>query len=946
MRGLADHLNQRGLVALAPANPAPRLPLWLILGWTLLTAHGALASQLLLPDLSDAGRWTAPTGQAVVAAAEPAPGSIRAIEWSLDVDWSRPNGCQIECVGLDILPADVFMLQVKPSAPYLNVTLTDLDGTVAFASRVGLTAGAWQQVSLPLTPESQKEMGESLIEAPRIMASGADGKLGRIQKVALGMDHRAGEFWGHKRVTYAFGDFRVRLLDSPELRDLLKTAAARVTEKLDQAQAKLNALDAAIDAAQAAGLDTAFAQAASVVAAHTIQWAQMDADYALEHGAPLFMADAERQADYLLESLSRAFADLQVVMQKGAPAVPAADMRKITTRKGNFNAADRPVIITGVQSPVFGYEATRRAGFNGVSQHEFGVGNVVNQDGTINAEAVRSVVGQAKDAADHNLAFDQLLTLHGLPEWAYEQHADMDPGGFRRARNPFMPWNVDSEGFRTLVDKFLSAGIPALAECPNIASYDLVNELWYAEHNDYPPAAWQEFLKRRYGDLGTLNTAWGANFGHWDEIAGQVDNPIAHADFAAYNAERVARFVEWAAGRVRQHDRDTPCYVKVHGGGVEAIGADKELLAKVLDAQGADCFPEPKFTPDGVEADFWTQAMILDLYRSLADKPIIDSEYHVVSYVPYEAVKDVSGDFVRAMLWQGALHGRDAAYIWIAQRRGACPWVPYESDDGSPHGDHLFLTLPWAFEAAARTAIELERCAEAICRFQEQQAEVALLYAGPDVRDTYQALYFLDAPFRFVTDAQIRAGALEEAGIKLLVVPSRAPISEEAFQNVLEFAMGGGTVTVGEGAFTQDEYGRPRELARIPRPGAIRILRTSAEGPALDKPLAADLDGLYDAARVRRPFRAAPAGVEPRPGPPQRRRVPGVELRAERTGPDWLVYLINFNPKPVKVKLDGLREDAALVSLLDGAGVSPTLTLEPLQPLLIRVQRRGAGPPA
>ncbi len=231
-------------------------------------------------------------------------------------------------------------------------------------------------------------------------------------------------------------------------------------------------------------------------------------------------------------------------------------------------------------------------------------------------------------------------------------------------------------------------------------------------------------------------------------------------------------------------------------------------------------------------------------------------------------------------------------------------------------------------DAAARAAIELERYADVIQQFQQQRAEVALLYAGPDVKEYYQALYFLDAPVRFVTDQQIRDGVLEQGEIKLLVVPSRATISDEGLRNVIEFALGGGTVAVGEEAFTRDEYGRPRDLSQTPRPEAIKILRTSAEGPALNKPLAKALDGLFDAARVRRPFRVS---------------IPGVELRAERAGPVWLLYLINFNSQPAEIELQGLREDAVVVNLFNHGEMAPTFTLAPLQPLLLRVQRRGRG---
>lgn len=888
-------------------------------------ASSASSSQLLLRDMSDPAAWTVQAGQTLTAGNEPAPESTRSMAWSLNVDSTLSGAAQITHDGLDIPLCDTFMFRVRPGGSCLNVALTDGDGTIVFASFTALAVGAWQQLKFPLTPESREEIASEQAPVPQMMAPGKDGEFGRIQKVTLDIDYRAEELQDAESLTYLFGDFRVRLVDSPELRDLLQTAYKRVNEKLDKAQEKLDALDAAIQAADAAGLDTAFAQAVSVVATHTIHWAQMDADYALENNAPIFVADAERQADYLLSSIPRAFEQLQKVIAEGTAAPPAADMTKIRPRKGGFYADERPVIITGLQSPFLDYEELRRGGYNGVSQREFGLASILAEDGGINADGIKTAVGYAHEAAAENLCLNLLMTLHSLPDWVYEKHPDIDPDGFRRSRNPFMPWNVDSPNFRKLVETFINAALPELAQCSNIAGYDLVNQLWYAVHNDYPAGDWHEFLRKRYFDIGQLNKAWGTQFISFDEPAAELDSPAARKDFADFNAERVARFLQWESGLIHRYDTDTPCYATVPGARTEVIGADKALLAEALDAQGADCSPHPVFTADGVEPDFWTQSIILDLYRSLQNKPIIDT-YHVACGVPYDAVHRISGDFVRTMLWQGALHGRDAAYIWSGQRRGACDWVPYEDADGGPHGDHLFLTLPWAMDGAARAAIELERYADVIQQFQQQRAEVALLYSGPDVKEYYQALYFLDAPIRFVTDQQVCDGVLEEGEIKLLVAPSRATISNEGLRGVIEFALGGGTVAVGKDAFTRDEYGRPRDLSETPRPEAIKILRTSAEGPALDKPLAKDLDGLFDAARVRRPFRVS---------------TPGVELRAERAGPVWLLYLINFNSKPVQIELQGLREAAVVVNLFDQAEMTPTFTLAPLQPLLLRVQRPG-----
>ncbi len=196
------------------------------------------------------------------------------------------------------------------------------------------------------------------------------------------------------------------------------------------------------------------------------------------------------------------------------------------------------------------------------------------------------------------------LALHDLPDWMYEKYPDIDPDGFRRSRNPSMPWNVDSPNFKKLVETFINAVLPELAQCSNIAGYNLVNELRYADHNDYPAGEWHAFLRKRYFDIGQLNKAWGTRFTSFDEPAAELDSAAARKDFADFNARRVARFLQWESGLIHRYDSDTPCYANVPGARTEVIGVDKALLGEALDAQGADCSPRPVFTADGMEPDF------------------------------------------------------------------------------------------------------------------------------------------------------------------------------------------------------------------------------------------------------------------------------------------------------------------------------------------------------
>jgi beta-galactosidase len=91
----------------------------------------------------------------------------------------------------------------------------------------------------------------------------------------------------------------------------------------------------------------------------------------------------------------------------------------------------------------------------------------------------------------------------------------------------------------------------------------------FSDYSDSARDAFRRWLRDRYGDIGRMNAAWGGSFwstryGAFDEVripnatlaAEDKLSPHALLDFARYQADTTARFLDRQAAIIRRHARD------------------------------------------------------------------------------------------------------------------------------------------------------------------------------------------------------------------------------------------------------------------------------------------------------------------------------------------------------------------------------------------------------
>jgi hypothetical protein len=778
--------------------------------------------------------WTTVGGGTLEYSESLAKEEAHSLIWKAPAVKARNSACGIERTGLKQPLPDKLSFWVYPErGAFLFVGLSDSQGNRVMKTPIpGLQVRQWNLVELtPKTMTPALRYGQPLTD---------------LDGIFIGTEDGCGEYPATGVYPYYLDGLTAWYPAAAVPAAETTARRAALDAKLAQVKAKAATLDALLARAAAAGLDTRYPRVSRTVMGQFVLFAAAEATEGK-------LDRAHRQADFLLATGDRSIGDLQQALaqpQLAPRAAAAVPMQNLVARHGKFYSGDRPVLMVGLCGwwDTASLPVVAATGFNCIST-EVGPAGVLKSAEATDPAAIQKVVAVMTDAQRQNLAVDLLLSPHYFPDWAYETYAGVDEGRARRNRNPFMPWDVSSPDFRRVLARYLGVILPEVRRQPALVSYDLVNEAWYETLGDLDPAAYAE----------------------WARTA-RKDHPF-WTSLNEFNKARVVEFFAWYAAAVHQYDTAHPVWAKVIGN-QEVMGIDREGVGDVLDANGADHYPQYPDPSGRYAADLWSQAIMQDSYRSFQpDKVMLDGEYHLI---PYSATVSPP-EYITTALWHAHLHGRDFSAIWVWGRE-----IENELNG--------FYTQPWCVEAAGKTALDLQRLAEQVTAFSAQPAAAAVFYGGTDFQRAYEAMTFLDAPFDLISEKRIAMGKL--GNYKLLVLPTDAELSAAAQVLVKRFTAAGG-----------------------------RVFRCAASGD--ERQLSRAIDGQYDAVQVARPVRAG---------------VFGVELRSAVVNGRTCAYLINLNREPATIRLQTSTPVTARLDLISRKPVAPVFTLPPLSPLLLELR--------
>ena len=564
-----------------------------------------------------------------------------------------------------------------------------------------------------------------------------------------------------------------------------------------------------------------------------------------------------------------------------------------------------------------------------IIQIEFGPRSVVTGPDTISTGAIEECLSILDRAAGAGVAVNLLISPHYFPDWAFEKWPHL-----RDAGGGFLKVDVHAPEARQVYEKFLRTVIPRLGHHPALHSICLSNEPVFTsgEKSRFVRDRWHRWLEQRHGTIAELNRRWGSEYADFVSIpvpAAEFDpSPLVY-DYVCFNQEAFAEFHGWMASIIRELAPDIPLHAKImvcanfvrHAHGPWSISP--ELFAALSDYNGNDAWKY--YRKEGPWASSWQdENMGYDFQRSMADKPIFNSENHLI---PDRTFDRVPPSHISNVFWQGAVHGQSATTTWVWERT-----YSFTHDfSGS------IMHRPQCVEAMGRTGLDLMRLSKEVTTLQEAPIQVALLWspaslvAGQDylnsLRQAYEALNFCGVRVGFVTERQLAACA--QTGIlpgrlgtvRLVVAPEVRWTPESTIAALAKYQKRGGRLLLVGKCFRSDEYGAKRKIAEeFPEP-----LEPPADSEEAFAAFAKEVGKL--------PFER-PVQLQCTDGTVAW----GVEYLAVRDGERLLVNLCNYRNETQSLSLLVNGKAVGGTDLRTGRRIGKTFELPPLEPSLVAIE--------
>lgn len=191
------------------------------------------------------------------------------------------------------------------------------------------------------------------------------------------------------------------------------------------------------------------------------------------------------------------------------------------------------------------------------------------EERTVSDEALKKAGVMLDMAAEHNLRviFSGPSAWEGTPEWA------------TALKRTWYEYFTDEQVLENLACFYEEFG-KAYGDHPAIFAYDLCNEPHIAWDLPSRRRDWIDYLKKKYGDLASLNEAWAGAASpvkEWDEIEtppdkSDLNNPVLW-DYQMFKNEISRRFIEHCVRAIRTNDKNHMISVGSHQGTVPFDGA-------------------------------------------------------------------------------------------------------------------------------------------------------------------------------------------------------------------------------------------------------------------------------------------------------------------------------------------------------------------------------------
>jgi len=710
-------------------------------------------------------------------------------------------------------------------------------------------------------------------------------------------------------------------------------SSTSANKRLDALAPMIAPLTHSLDAARAAGQDTAYPQATLTVLENFIEYARDDLKHNEVRRALAQIADLEAMAARVERELAEVAKGKRTL-----PEVPRWTGSKRSAISGpSFIApviypsrpsapVDRPVFFYG-----YGHFAQAQAdiekfpsyGVN-IIQCEFGPNGVYPAEGRVSDEPVKHVQRLLDRGSKAGVAVCLLISPHYFPEWTLAKYPHL-----RKKREGFLQYCLHAPEGQELLKQYIARIIPPIKDHPALHSICLSNEPVNAEEAcDFARAEFHKWLERRHRSVATLNARWGTQFARIEDVpAGDSFSqdsvpPPCWYDFVRFNQEWFAGWHRMMADAIRAIAPNLPVHAKgmtwtMIGNTEVRYGVDAELFGGFSQINGNDSVNFYNHETGEFAQEWRLNAIAYDLQRSVKDAPVCNTENHII--VDRET-RPIPPEHIRTALWQGAIHGQSATTIWVWERS----FDPKSDTAGS------IMHRPACVEAAGHTTLDLNRLAEEVTAIQRLKPQVAIVHSVSGLvwdggryvdcaQKLYMALSFTGLKIGFVTERQLERGEVPAAPV--LFVPNLIHFSEDAAKTLRHYT--GQLVLLDEGSsLSRDEYDHERR-------GELNAQHLPFHyGKTTWKDLAQSLRPKLSEWQAQPPIQVLD---------PQGQPVTGVAWLCADSPEGTIVNLCNYGRKQVHITLRRRGQSVTGQDLLSGETISDIVTMDSLKPRLVRI---------
>ncbi|MBS1855174.1 MAG: beta-galactosidase [Acidobacteria bacterium] len=365
-------------------------------------------------------------------------------------------------------------------------------------------------------------------------------------------------------------------------------------------------------------------------------------------------------------------------------------------------------------------------------------------------------------------------------------------------------------------------------------------------------ARFRAWLRKRYGTLEQLNTAWYRQFADWSEVEpGRMSTILSYTDYIDWKAFIVDKLGEDLHARAAAVKSAAPEeIVTSHAAGVGLFASphhwegqsDDWTMARQVDFYGTSFYPKHS---SFVDRDVPWRAALLDFTRSFgfADGR---SGFYIgelqagFGTIALNVSPTVTPEDLRVWTWSALTRGAKGINYYA--------WYPMSS--GYESGGFGMIQLDGTVTERAREAGRIARVVDAnrklFLEARPPRAEVAIVYnplmhfvggrqraaayGGPQgevagiERDSllgvYRALFPRNVPVDYVHAGEIASGGLK--GYKLVILPYPPMLPEAMAAGLAEYVRGGGALVAEARLGWNNERGVASE--RIPGMGLAQVM--------------------------------------------------------------------------------------------------------------------------